>query len=172
MATPSPANASLYHLARRDERGVVMDFDPAEIAYVPTTGCGGRMRRRLSPPATRVSKGTAALSASRGVFLSRSSGRRPRSGARSIRIRAIRAASRRAIRILVERRDPLCPQQRCRRQLSLRLEQLAGRGGERGTGQSASTRADLAGQLSPRWRPAVLSIARPELCRAAGAARG
>jgi hypothetical protein len=55
---------------------------------------------------------------------------------------------------------------------TFRLEQLAGRGGIRRSGETASTRAHLARQLSPRWGPAILSVAGPEFRRTACDAGG
>jgi hypothetical protein len=58
------------------------------------------------------------------------------------------------------------------RQLSVRLESIARAGCNQRRGQVARESANLARQLSSRWRPVVLSDAWPEFRGPAGPSRG
>src|SRR5436190_3032119 len=122
----------------------IMNFDPAEIAYVPTTG----VRRIYETPLLAASdsdlEGYGCLVDAPESFPIEIV-RWPAQGWRPIReFGRPRRHHRGDLRILVEGRNPLCSQQRCRRQLSFWLEQLAGGGGDRRSSKAASPRARLA----------------------------
>jgi hypothetical protein len=80
-----------------------MDFDPAEFAYVPTTGVRRAHETPLLAASNHSLEGYGCLVDAPESFLLRSSVGRLKAGDPSMRIRAIRAVRGRSVRILVER---------------------------------------------------------------------
>ena len=127
-----------------------MHFDAAEIAYVPTTG----VRRVHETPLVEATDDTLQ---GYGCLVDEPQSfaieivRWPAQGWRAIdENSAARAVLPKECSSSGGKARRLRPQQRRRRQLPLRLEQLAGRGGHRGSGKIAATSAGLARQLPSR----------------------
>ena len=147
-----------------------MDFDLKEIAYISTTGVRHIHETRLVAASDEALKGYGCLVETSTTFPIEIV-RWPAQGWRPVDNDSGRPGRRHRgpVRILVEGRDALRAQHRGRRLVAVRLEHLARGGENRRLGRAARARSRLAGELSPRRWPALLSAEWRELCGAARA---
>ena len=145
-----------------------MDFDLKEIAYIPTTGVRRVHTTPLIVARDESLKGYGCLVETPTTFPIEIV-RWPAQGWRPVDNDSGRPGRRHRgpVRILVEGRDALRAQHRGRRLVAVRLEHLARGGENRRLGRAARARSRLAGELSPRRRPALLPAEWRELCGAA-----